>query len=98
MLCVKGELAKQHKTMMKDLPQGCTKLPEGSGLLDNLFNFFTHYFTFKQDACLEFYEHIFVDPIVKVSPMEVGQSSVTVVYFVCVYVSVCVCACGCLHL
>ncbi|KAK7099759.1 chloride channel CLIC-like protein 1 [Littorina saxatilis] len=66
----KGEVAKTHNAMMKDLPSGCERLKEEGSPLENIVNFYRNYFTFQQDACVEFYEHIFIDPIVKVSPME----------------------------
>ncbi|KAK7495012.1 hypothetical protein BaRGS_00013652 [Batillaria attramentaria] len=63
----KGEVAKQHEAMMKDLPSGCATLPEGQF---SIAGFFNYYFSFQKDACIEYYEHMVVDPIVKVSIME----------------------------
>lgn len=71
LLCnLQGEVAKQHEAMMKDLPAGCAKLPEGSSPWESVTNFYRNYFTFQKDKCVEYYEHLIVDPIVKVSIME----------------------------
>lgn len=65
----KGEVAKRY-AMKKDLPQGCIKLEKEGSLLHNLFYLYKYYFTFQKDECVAYYEHLIVDPIVKVSPME----------------------------
>ena len=69
---MQGEVAKQHEAMMKDQPRGCGNLPDGSSPLGNVFIFLKSYFTFQQDECIAYYEHLIVDPIVKVSVMEVS--------------------------
>ena len=51
---------------MKDQPSGCGKVPDG------VFSLYKYYFTFKQDECIAYYEHLLVDPLVKVSIMEVS--------------------------
>ena len=68
---MQGEVAKQHEAMMKDLPRGCRKLPDGGSALENVVNLYKYYFTFQQDECVTYYEHLYIDPIVKGSPMEV---------------------------
>ncbi|XP_076440373.1 uncharacterized protein LOC143279921 [Babylonia areolata] len=67
----KGEVAKQHEAMLRDLPAGCGKMPEtGGSILTQITNYVRYQFTFQQDACVTYFEHLVIDPIVKVSPME----------------------------
>lgn len=58
--------------MLKDLPSGCIKQPDDPGMLNHLVSLVRTYFTFQKDECIEYYEHLIVDPLVKVSIMEVG--------------------------
>lgn len=65
-----GEVAKQHEALMQDLPAGCARMTEGSSSWENAVNFFRYSFTFQKDKCVEYYEHMVVDPVFKVSIME----------------------------
>ncbi|PVD35768.1 hypothetical protein C0Q70_02731 [Pomacea canaliculata] len=65
-----GEVARQHEAMLKDLPSGCIKQPDDPGMLNHLVSLVRTYFTFQKDECIEYYEHLIVDPLVKVSIME----------------------------
>ena len=50
---------------MKDLADQCEA--DDHGLWDNLRSFFT----LQEDKCVEYYEHLMIDPIIKVPPTKV---------------------------
>ncbi|XP_061175199.1 chloride channel CLIC-like protein 1 [Saccostrea echinata] len=65
----KAEQIKQQTVAMNDVPADCVK---NDSISDNWFGAASHLvktmFTLKEDKCQKYYEHIMIDPIVKVPP------------------------------
>ncbi|XP_062611723.1 uncharacterized protein LOC134273546 [Saccostrea cucullata] len=65
----KAEQIKQQTVAMKDVPAECVK---NDSISDNWLGAASHIvtsmFTLKEDKCQKYYEHMMIDPIVKVPP------------------------------
>ncbi|CAL1536694.1 unnamed protein product [Lymnaea stagnalis] len=63
------KLADQERQLMETLGKACQKA-EDQSFFNRAFLFVSSQFTFKSDKCQEYYQNIFVNPVLKVSPME----------------------------
>jgi hypothetical protein len=72
MICSKAEQIKQQTVAFKDAPVECV---QNDTVSDNWFGAASHMltsiFTLKEDKCQKYYEHMMIDPIVKVPPTKV---------------------------
>jgi len=59
---------------MKDAPEGCTGEGEEEGLIVNIKKALSSLFTLQKDKCQNYYEHVHINPIFKVTPTKVSQS------------------------
>ncbi|ESP05509.1 hypothetical protein LOTGIDRAFT_228065 [Lottia gigantea] len=69
-LC-KKEMSKQHYIISKEMPEYCkSRENQDAGFLSVTFSWFASPFRYEKDECLEYFEHLVINPYIKVSPVE----------------------------
>ncbi|XP_050400619.2 chloride channel CLIC-like protein 1 [Patella vulgata] len=67
----KREVSKQHYAVSKEMPEHCkSREDKESGFLSVTWSWMVSQVTFQKDECIDYYEQLLIDPIVKVSPIE----------------------------
>ncbi|KAK6180398.1 hypothetical protein SNE40_012563 [Patella caerulea] len=67
----KREVSKQHYAVSKEMPEHCkSREDKDSGFLSVTWSWMVSQVTFQKDECIDYYEQLLIDPIVKVSPIE----------------------------
>ena len=61
----------QQTVAMKDAPTECVKDKESEDWWDAATSVFSSMFTFEKDKCQKYYEHMLIDPFLKVPPTKV---------------------------
>lgn len=58
----------QQTVTMKEAPKECVQDIDEDSLLSVYVGAFKHLFTFQKDNCQHYYEHLLIDPLLKVTP------------------------------
>lgn len=61
----------QQTVTMKEAPKECVQDMDEESLLSVYASAFKHLFTFQKDNCQHYYEHLLIDPLLKVTPTKV---------------------------
>ncbi|KAL5020919.1 hypothetical protein ScPMuIL_000074 [Solemya velum] len=58
----------QQSIAIKNVPKECLEAGENAGIWELTSNMLGYYFSFKEDRCKDYYEHMLMDPLWKVPP------------------------------